>query len=184
MPLGFVPISISSLTDTNDPVVAMCDVSLADYQARPSAFPRFADIVSKQCTSDTILSVRLSDLDTLDRVAPAGLILHEPKAGGSVVTGMLAANPAFIVYSEPSVLTTAVLNCMGCSAERVVSILMSLVNGLGNTKHKGKVFVSLHPLLTLHISTIITAFPQTPWAFLFRSPIEIIGLSIQQRKGQ
>ena len=183
VPLGYVPISIEHLTDTNDPVVAMCAVSLADYQAHPSAFPRFDNVVAKQCTSSNTLSVRLSDLDTLDHVTPSGLILHEPKAGGSVVTGMLATNPSFTVYSEPSVLTTAVLKCVGCSTERMVSVLMSLMNGLGNSKHKGKVFVSLHPLLALHLSTIITAFPHTPWTFLFRNPIEIIGLSIQHAIG-
>jgi hypothetical protein len=111
---------------------------------------------------------------------PDGFVFHTARCGSTVVTQMLAASPRNLVLSEPRPVDS-VLRLTASRTERI-DWLRSLVGALGRPP-RGEVnyVLKLDAWSVLALPLIRAAFPETPWLFLYRDPVEILVSQLSHR---
>jgi hypothetical protein len=111
--------------------------------------------------------------------APDGFIFHLSRCGSTLVSQMLGSLPGTIVVSEPAPLDSVVqlLNANpGVPIEERARLLRAMVGALGRDRTgDGRHYVvKLDSWHALALPLFRHAFPETPWIFLYRDPVEII----------
>jgi hypothetical protein len=110
---------------------------------------------------------------------PAGLIFHMSRCGSTLASRMLAALPRNVVLSEPVPLDQVLRAPAGLphvSAERIVGWLRAVTAALARRRHADErnLVIKLEGWHALVLPIIRRAFPEVPWAFLYRQPIEVL----------
>jgi len=119
---------------------------------------------------------------------PAGFVFHMSRCGSTLVAQMLAAVPEHLVLSEPgpvdSVLRAALVQPALIDEERA-TWLRWIVGALGQG-HEGqsRLFVKFDAWSALELRLVRRAFPDVPWLFLFRDPVEVLVSQSRQYGGQ
>ena len=109
---------------------------------------------------------------------PKGFIFHLSRCGSTLACQMLASLEKNVVVSEAppidGVLRTAKLR--GVSEELRIEWLRALVSALGQPRagSETQMFVKFDNWHLLDLPLIRKAFPEVPWIFLFRDPVEIL----------
>ena len=110
---------------------------------------------------------------------PAALIFHMSRCGSTLVSQMLAAMPGTVALSEPPPLD-AVVKLIHTHPRVAIEERAALLRGMagalgrdrfGNRKRYVIKTVSWH---SLALPLFRAAFPDTPWLFLFRDPVEVL----------
>ncbi len=116
---------------------------------------------------------------------PTGFIFHLSRCGSTLISQMLAALEQNIVISEASPIDF-VLRASKISEEKRIKWLQWIINALGQKRNQDeeKFFIKFDCWNTLEINLIKRAFPDVPWIFLYRNPVEIIVSHIKQRGAQ
>jgi hypothetical protein len=111
--------------------------------------------------------------------APAGFVFHLSRCGSTLVSQMLAADPRNIVVSEAAPIDSIVQ--LGTARpdvpiEERARLLRAMVGALGRGRvgDGGAYVVKLDSWHTIALPLFRIAFPDTPWLFLYRDPIEIL----------
>lgn len=133
----------------------------------------------------TALAALAAQLPDDRSIAPDGFIFHMSRCGSTLVAQMLAATAEHIVISEAPPLDAAVRQAQagcGMSMDERVRLLRAMVAALGRTGEKAaRYFVKLDSWHTLALPLFRRAFPETPWVFLYRDPVEVM---VSQRRVQ
>jgi hypothetical protein len=111
-------------------------------------------------------------------VAPAGFVFHMSRCGSTLVAQMLAALPATIVLSEAQPLDALI----GLHRRRpdldeatLVRYLRAMVGALAQPRAgETRLFVKFNAWHVLELPLIARAFPEVPWAFVFREPRAVL----------
>jgi len=117
---------------------------------------------------------------------PSGFIFHMSRCGSTLVGQMLASLPDTAVISEaPPIdfVISAQLAGTPVATEERIRWLQALVNSLGQ-RRKGNerhYFIKFDAWHILHWPLIRRAFPDVPWIFLYRDPIEVMVSQLRQR---
>lgn len=114
-------------------------------------------------------------------LAPTGFVFHASRCGSTLVTQMLAASPRNLVLSEPRPVD-AILRWPASLDERVRGLRL-LVGALGRSRRgdeQGYV-IKLDAWSVLALPVVRAAFPETPWVFLYRNPVEILVSQLRHR---
>lgn len=112
-------------------------------------------------------------------LAPAGFIFHMSRCGSTLVSQMLAALPRNIVISEAppidEILRLRFQDPQAAEQWRIAR-LRWLVSVLGRQRHPEQqhVFIKFDCWHALFLPLIRRAFPQVPWIFLYRDPVEVL----------
>lgn len=116
--------------------------------------------------------------EALPGVAPSGFIFHMSRCGSTLLSQMLAAVPETIVISEASPIDFAV---RAPHAPRIVEEaerrrwLKGIIGALGRTRREeSKLFIKFDAWHICYLSIIREAFPDVPWIFLYRDPVEVL----------
>ena len=122
-------------------------------------------------------ATRLADLPamTLPRhLTPSGLIFHMSRCGSTLVSQMLAASAANIVVSEAPPID-AVVRLDAPAAERA-ALLQAMAAALGQVRRDGETgyVIKLDSWHTRFLPLFRSAFPSTPWVFVYRDPAEVM----------
>ncbi|NLS27362.1 hypothetical protein S2M10_23570 [Sphingomonas sp. S2M10] len=119
-------------------------------------------------------------------VAPLrGLVYHMSRCGSTLVAQMLGALPATLALSEPGPFDAAVRLAMtraDLAGPRGSSLLRAMVAALG--RRRGGVtqcFLKLDSWHMLAFPLIQAAFPNVPWVYLFREPVEVLVSQMRMR---
>ena len=108
---------------------------------------------------------------------PAALIFHMSRCGSTLVSQMLAADPANLVLSEAQPLD-AVLRLRAAKTfddATIVRWLRATLNALARpSAGERRLFVKFHAWHVLELPLIVRAFPAVPWLFLFREPRAVL----------
>jgi hypothetical protein len=118
---------------------------------------------------------------------PAGFIFHMSRCGSTLVSRLLAGFDRHIVISEAGPLDF-VLRASRTDGSPVGEERLAWVRGmlsvLGRPVHTGEsqFFIKLDSWHTLLLPLLLDAFPETPWIFLYRDPVEVM-VSHQRRRG-
>ena len=115
---------------------------------------------------------------------PAGFVLHGSRCGSTLVSAMLAAVPRHLVLSEaPPV--DQVLRAGGLEEDRI-RWLRGIVAALGR-RRRGDEPGRLRTLsfdawsAPASLGTCALRFPDVPWVFVFRDPVQVLASHLRQR---
>lgn len=135
-------------------------------------------------------SLRHTGMDQLlgldrPRLPLGGLIFHMSRCGSTLVSRALAADPAHLVISEAppidELLDTA---RRGASEEQRAEWLRALVGALAEPRsgRERRAFIKLDSWHIHDLPLIRRAFPEVPWLFIYRDPVEVM-VSHQRLRG-
>jgi hypothetical protein len=112
---------------------------------------------------------------------PTGFIFHLSRCGSTLVSQMLAVLEQNIVISEASPIDF-VLRAENTMEETRIKWLRWTINALGQKRNllEENFFIKFDSWNTLQLNLIKRAFPDVPWIFLYRNPVEIIVSHIRQ----
>lgn len=118
-------------------------------------------------------------------LAPTAFLFHASRCGSTLVAQMLAALGTHVVISEPPMID-AVLRARYLAPEldeaTQVEWLRGLVSALGQPRHGETGFmIKLDAWSVFELALVRRAFPQTPWIYLYRDPLEIAVSQVRER---
>ena len=131
----------------------------------------------------------LTELQTIQPgIAPTGFIFHLSRCGSTLVAQMLASLPQAIVISEAGPID-AVLHPRGqttITPDDQRRWLQGMVHALGQqrTGNEKYYFIKFDSWHTLDLALIREAFPNTPWIFIYRDPVEVMVSNLKQPSAQ
>lgn len=127
--------------------------------------------------------------DARPGLPPSGFIFHMSRCGSTLTAQMLAALPQNIVISEAPVIDSVLrANPHGTNPteEQRVTWLRGLIGALGQVRNAGErhLFIKFDSWSILDLPVIRAAFPETPWIFMYRDPVEVMVSQARQRGSQ
>lgn len=119
-------------------------------------------------------------------LGPSGFIFHLSRCGSTLVTQMLGALPAVVALSEPGPLDTLLRlrwQRPDVSEEDQLGWLLAMVSILTRRRRpeQGHAVVKFDAWATLALPLILRAFPETPWIFIARDPVEVLVSQVASR---
>jgi hypothetical protein len=119
-------------------------------------------------------------------LAPTGFIFHESRCGSTLVARMLATLEKNVVISEARLIDAIVrasFQTRATSDEQGVAWLRWLVSAyaqprFGNELH---LFIKFDAWSIVDLPFLRRAFPDVPWIFLYRDPVEVMVSQMNQR---
>jgi len=119
-------------------------------------------------------------------LTPNGFIFHISRCGSTLASQMLAALPHSIVVSEAAPID-AVVQARHISPdlgeEQHAAWLRWMIGALGQPRSGGErhYFVKLDSWHTLALPLFRRAYPNVPWIFVYRDPLEVLVSQLQRR---
>jgi len=121
----------------------------------------------------------------------AGFIFHESRCGSTLVSNILAAvSPEeHRVYSESTPIINAIMACHNrqdskddhqdagqCNDIAAAELLKDVVYMMGRTNdlNEKRQYFKMQSIAIEKINVLTLAFPNTPWIFLYRDPIQVM----------
>ena len=175
---GWVPVR---LQERDVPVVEWCWLGGLGFDE-----PFFVQTVERAFrTPFSLLFRRETPIDYLEALEPglepSGFLFHGSRCGSTLVAQMLASSPQHLVLSEPPPVDQ-VLRARAPEAERV-RWLRAIMAALGRPRHAGqrRYVVKLDAWSACSLPVVRRAFPNVPWVFLFREPVQVLASHFRQR---
>jgi hypothetical protein len=142
------------------------------HQALQKPFNR---LFRRQTTMATLREWR----QTSPGLDPSGFIFHVSRCGSTVVSGLLATMENNVVVSEAGpidALARAHQRAPGASQEQRIAWLQWMVSALGQPRSgaENRYFIKFDALTTLQFALLQEAFPDVPWIFVYRDPVEVL----------
>jgi len=112
-------------------------------------------------------------------IDPTGFIFHMSRCGSTLVSQMLKAVPTNVVVSEARPIDAtlrAQFTVTETTDDQRITWLRWMVSALGQRRLGGEkhFFVKFDAWNTLDLPLIRQAFPDVPWIFLYRDPVEVL----------
>jgi hypothetical protein len=123
-------------------------------------------------TTERPLDTSCEQLSDLAAIAPRGIIYHVSKCGSTLVSQTLKQLDDVIVYSQPEALNSLLMPPHACSPDELTRALRAF--GALLARHAGGNYVlKLESWHALYCRQLQRAFPDTPWVFCVRDPIDV-----------
>ena len=149
--------------------------SFFESSGRAAAALPINRLLNRRSTLQSLIDAHAPD----DALMPNGLIFHMSRCGSTLAAQMIAALPGTIVASEAPPIDGAVqLNhqIAGLPLDIHVRVLRAIVAAIGRDR-TGDARGYVIKLDAWHIKALPlfrAAFPDTPWVFMYRDPIEVM----------
>lgn len=119
---------------------------------------------------------------------PNGFVFHESRCGSTLVANSLAAMnpPAHRTYSESAPPIAAAKACgiggKNCPEGRAAELLRDVIYIMGRTDDPNEthLFFKIQSIGSKYISVFTEAFPDTPWIYVYREPVQIMMSQLAQ----
>ncbi|HEU5011789.1 MAG TPA: hypothetical protein VFT66_04530 [Roseiflexaceae bacterium] len=108
---------------------------------------------------------------------PSGFVFHMSRCGSTLVTRMLQMAPHTRVAVEPGSISMLLRLTADRSDEERVALLRALLSAFGRASSADappRYFFKFDAWDTCDLPLIRRAFPDTPWMFLYRDPLEVL----------
>jgi hypothetical protein len=117
-------------------------------------------------------------------IVPNGFIFHVSRCGSTLVSQMFASLEKNVVISEASVIDKVVR--ANAPDELKVVWLRWLINALAQKRfaNEENFFIKFDSWGVLDLPLIEKAFPEVPWIFMYRNPVEVIVSNLRQPGAQ
>lgn len=102
-----------------------------------------------------------------------GLVFHMSRCGSTLAAQWLAALPDSVVLSEPEP-ADALLQWVPPTSDE--TLLRGLLAAMGQPRREcdRRLFIKTDCSHLLQIGRYLAAFPETPWIFMYRDPVEVL----------
>jgi hypothetical protein len=150
------------------------DRAIADWVylgRRPPMEPFFEDSVTVALRNPLVRSFRFeAPLPAADEIRkPSGFIFHMSRCGSTLVSRTLASLPRVLAISEaPSI--DSVVQSGNLDLLRAIVLALGRL-GEGN---EDRYFIKFDSWHIHNLDFIRVAFPETPWIYLYRDPLEVL----------
>lgn len=118
-------------------------------------------------------------------IQPTGFIFHVSRCGSTLISQMLAATAENIVISEAPPIDVVIRGLHDEETDRNDRIehLKWLVNAYGRKRFAAEkhFFIKFDCWHTIDLELISEVFPDVPWIFLYRNPVEVIVSHLRRR---
>jgi hypothetical protein len=106
----------------------------------------------------------------------AGFVFHVSRCGSTLVTKVLGASERVLVLAEPGPLDTVLRHTIGQPIEDRAEQFATIVHALAQRRRPGHqaCVIKLDAWAVLELPVIRHAFPDVPWVFLHRDPVEVL----------
>ena len=154
--------------------------------------PFFQQTVDKIRAEHPDRHERFTEYDTLvqlafDSVSPSGFIFHSSRCGSTLLANACRAIDGAIVLSEPAAVDKLVVRFITDTDEHRMKetlysiFLRAVVSALGQkrTGNERYLFVKFACCSVSQIERIRRIWPNVPWVFLYRDPVETIVSNMQ-----
>lgn len=133
--------------------------------------------VARVLSQDRIVHVERDRLGWAPpHTAPVGIILHVARCGSTLISQSLKRLGDVVVYAEPQPVNEILAPPHRWPRDDLIAALRTL--SVAFARHAGRPYVlKLSSWNTLYCDIVAAAFPQTPWVFSVRDPIEV-GVSL------
>lgn len=117
---------------------------------------------------------------------PNGFIFHMSRSGSTLISKLLAALPANIVISEARPIDStlrAPFYDAGVTEEQRIAWLRWMVSALAQPQvdNETHFFIKFDAWHILELPVIQRAFPNVPWVFVYRDPVEVLVSQLDHR---
>lgn len=179
----------------NDPTVTLCHLNFKEYANAPHLYPMFRDLESaSSCNGNNKRKEKLSVLmneikanegnDKLGRVIkPNAFVFHESRVGSTLVANTLGSDPWALVFSESAPAASALLHCSSCSRQKNVQMFRDIVTLMGRSPFHKRLFFKFQSITSTKMDIALEAFPDTPWMFVYRQPVQTMMSHLDPNKG-
>lgn len=114
-------------------------------------------------------------------IAPTGFVFHMSRCGSTLVSQMLGRLERHLVLSEPPALDTLLRATRAWPEERRVEAVQAWFSASAQPRNgEDRFFVKLDAWHALELPLLRRAFPDTPWIFIHREPVEVLVSSLRQ----
>eukprot|EP00041_Stephanoeca_diplocostata_P005998 m.72897 g.72897 ORF g.72897 m.72897 type:complete len:811 (-) comp16115_c0_seq15:1474-3906(-) len=173
VPDGYIPISVS--VDSTEGQVQFCRLDMNRYHKNPSATPMFKDLIKVSGCHGSTLKRTITQVAEMPMVLyPTAFVFHQSRCGSTLTANILASDPENLVFSESAPPAMVALHCNGCSDDERVDMLRKIVKAMGNSRRHKRLFFKFQSANTPFMDLYKKAFPDVPWIYLFREPLEIM----------
>ena len=102
-----------------------------------------------------------------------GIVFHMSRCGSTLASQWLTALPDSVVLSEPEPLDTLL---QWPAPDSDTETVRAMLAALGQPRRAGdrRLFLKTDCWHMVHIDRLLAAFPETPWIFLYRDPVEVL----------
>eukprot|EP00039_Didymoeca_costata_P016186 m.286608 g.286608 ORF g.286608 m.286608 type:complete len:716 (-) comp16352_c1_seq28:177-2324(-) len=171
VPDGFVPITFDATTGK----AVLCKLNFDEHHMHPSETPMFKDLIKKSdCKGSNTMVADIDELEKMGGVEIAGFIFHMSRCGSTLVADILSVDPENLVYSESAPPAYVIQHCNSCSREMKIKLLQIVMKAMGHSKIHSRMFFKFQSSNSPFISLLREAFPNVPWVFLYREPVEVL----------
>jgi hypothetical protein len=187
----WTPIDLEVSRPCDNSIVILCQLDFRTYFLSPHKYSMFRDLVAiSGCTGanrrrETLRKLK-SDIENDGSIIlnePTGFIFHESRVGSTLVANNLGSDPFSLVFSESAPTANALLHCTECTTTEQINLFKDVVHIMGASKFHTKLFFKFQSITTTKISVALDAFPNTPWAFVYRSPVQTMMSHLDPQKG-
>jgi hypothetical protein len=128
----------------------------------------------------------IAQAETADSLEPSGFIFHMSRCGSTLAAQMLAALSDCVVISEAAPIDAVVQLGRALAPEDAARALRAMIAAFGRKRagHERRYVVKLDCWHTLALPLFRHAFPDVPWVFLYRDPVEVLVSQMRQRGTQ
>jgi len=125
----------------------------------------------------------IAQAETADSLEPSGFIFHMSRCGSTLAAQMLAALSDCVVISEAAPIDAVVQLGRALAPEDAVRALRAMISAFGRKRagHERRYVIKLDCWHTLALPLFRHAFPDVPWVFLYRDPVEVLVSQMRQR---
>ena len=116
------------------------------------------------------------DLESLPQKEPSGFMFHMSRCGSTLASQLLSCLDQHRVVSEATVISHYLASCKQGEVVYDKNHFQWLVKSFGQLKNgiQSNYFIKFNSWNVLFLETILEAFPDVPWIFIGRNPIEIM----------
>jgi len=176
-----------------EPVVDWCDLRGIAFRE-----PFFMQTVARWAnqTADggepprPVVRTLLSDLEAVDAVgeclAPSGFIFHMSRCGSTVLSRLFGTVPGAVVVSEAEPINTFLeADPNELNEAALVHCLRLMIRALGRKRFGDErhYVVKFSSWNVRRLDLLRRAFPDTPWIFVYRQPIEVVSSVLKGSPG-
>ena len=117
---------------------------------------------------------------------PQGFVFHMSRCGSTLLSQVLARVESNIVLSEPPPVDSILRGHQrnpALTADRRAEELRWILSALGQQRHPAeeRIFVKFDCWSVAELPAIRLAFPDVPWIFVYRDPLEVLASQLRQR---
>ena len=144
------------------------------------------DIVQKTRTYDLEHD---NDPTAAKSIPPTAFLYHEGRCGSTLVSNSVTAlDPQKTrTYSEPIPVLQALLDCdktrVNCNVDKAANLFRDVVYMMGRTSNpeEERLFFKLLPGSILGVPAVKQAYPDVPWAFIYRDPVHVMVSNLRDK---